>query len=225
MKSEAGMTARCILGVGCGVLGLASYLIACGGSTGDFGEGGTDATMADHTAQQDSGPVEDSFQSFFDAGKDSGKHHRNDAGTADTGGGGDADAGPPEDAGDAGFGDGAPLDGGPLDGGPVDAGPDVEFQDAVADVVTAPDTGPVYCDAGDVVDCMCGVRWTCGATGDWSFEGTCTFPCVGPPMCLPLGAPLDLGVSFCAGTAFADGGFYPCCSGGSVGELCSVTCD
>jgi hypothetical protein len=214
------------------VLGLASYVIGCGGSTGDFGEGGTDVTVADHTAQQDSAPVEEG-QSFFDAGKDSGKHHQNDAGTADTGGG-DADAGPSEDAvlpGDTGPADGGPLDGGPLEGGPLDGGPpdvDAELPDAAADVVTAPDTGTTKeCDAGDVVDCMCGIHYTCSGTGTWTFVPTCTTPCAGPAMCLPTGAPIDVGVAFCAGTIFADGGFYPCCSGSStgMGMLCAETCD
>ena len=188
-----------VCGAALGLLDLS--LLACGASQ-DFGDGGTDATVSDAT-RGDAGPGSDEPYFSVDSAPQ-------DAGTPDS----------------MVF-DVQPSDAGPqgdvVDSGNVEASRDSGLPDVLGvDVV---DSGPICgdCDAGTVVNCMCGVHWSCTGGGCWSPDFTCAGPCMAPPVCLAPGAPVDLGVVECA-SGFADGSFLPCCSGSSSAFLCNGTC-
>jgi hypothetical protein len=195
------MRRRWILVVGLGALGLLDLsLLACGASE-DFGDGGTDATVFDAT-RGDAGPGSDEPYPTVDSG-------------------------PPQDAGsrDSMASDVQPFDAGPP--GDVVGNFDAPRDSGVSDVleIDVVDSGPICgdCDAGTVVTCMCGVHWSCTSGGCWNPDFTCSGPCMAPAVCLPPGAPVDLGVVECA-SGFSDGSFLPCCSGSSSALLCNGTC-
>jgi hypothetical protein len=102
---------------------------------------------------------------------------------------------------------------------------DVVFLDAPSDAEVV-DGATGICDPmhkGDIIKCNCGVHWVCDGT-TWNLEITCTGTCMGPKVCLPPGAPVDLGTVECAVGVTEAGTFLPCCSGGSSAYFCKGTC-
>lgn len=200
------MKRRWVIAAGLALLDV--VLVACGATSDNFGmEGGTDSTLPD-ASQDTTGPGNEEFFSVDTGSKDTGKQD-------------------------------SETDGGPSDSAIPDTGPapDVRIVDAALDArqdvvvidVFHPDAseaGPFCgeCEAGTLVDCMCGVHWTCTGGGCWVPHFTCSGTCMPPSMCLLPGAPVDLGVVECATGVEPDGAFLPCCSGSSSAYLCAGHC-